>query len=119
MIVCPHHQETYLSPMIQTFAFMGAECWCPYCDHSAGLPFGDVERVDDTPELEKRYELYRVAAGEYLHAIGVRSCSRTTWPHGSGIAIPPDQLPEEEKQRLAAIRAKGWPKNVKAEDLAA
>lgn len=115
--VCDKHGD-YLVPMMHTFAFMGAELWCPFCGDTAGFPFG-AEAVDETPELRKRHDLYRKAVdrSEYLHAMGVRVCASTEWPRGSGKQVPPDELPDEEKQRLAVIRQNGWTFSQRAEDL--
>jgi len=116
--ICDSHDDDYVVPMIHTMAFMGAELWCPYCGHTAGWPFG-AERVEETEELTKRHDLYRTAVdkSEFLHAMGIRCCSGTTWPHGSGIIIKPEDLPEEEKQRLAEIRHLGWLYHRKAEEI--
>lgn len=99
MIICTNH-ETEI-PMIQTFAFMGAELWCPCCGNSTGFPFGDFNNIDSSEELELKQERMRAACSEYLHAMGIRYCSKTEY---KGNIISPRDLPDEEKQRLAEIR---------------
>lgn len=100
--ICSNHQE-YQVPLIWTFSFPGAEYWCPYCGYTAGM-FGAGERVARTPELEGRLMQYKEFSSEYLHAIGVRVCVGTTW---KGRIIHPDELPQEEKDRLNEV-VKNW-----------
>ncbi len=109
IIICPNHE--YQVPFISTMAFMGAEKWCPYCGHTTGI-FHDGKEVDATPELIKRQVDYREVSKDFIHAKGVTHCSLTTW---KGNAILPDQLPQEEKDRLAQIRGE-WKYNIKIEE---
>ena len=63
---------------------------------------------------EKKYmdKLYEKATKEYRHAMGVLVCASTEW---NGVQTKPEDLPQEEKDRLAKLRT--WKLNVKAEDL--
>lgn len=110
MKICSNHQD-YLVPLIWTYSWNGAEYWCPYCDSHNGML--DVE-VDHkfTEELEKRLKLYEKATEDYRHAMGVLVCASTEW---KGVQTKPQDLPQEEKDRLAKLR--NWELNVKAEDL--
>ena len=112
--ICPHHDD-YTMPLIWTFAFVGAEWWCAYCGHTLGM--WCEETTEPTMELVRRRERARKHYRLYLHAMGVRVCSRTTWPPGSGQMVKPEELPQEERDRLAEIRRTGWSENVKIEDL--
>lgn len=111
--VCKHHPE-YIVPLIWTFAFPGAEYWCPYCGVKGGM-LGTGISVDVTPELieaEKRYEEF---SSEFLHANGIKVCYTTNW---MGEQIDPNDLPQEEKDRLKSI-IENWQYEVKLENIPA
>lgn len=110
MKICSSHQD-YQVPLVSTMAWNYSEYWCPYCDKHEGM-MGAGENVGETEELEKRGELYKKATEEYRHAIGVLVCVSTEW---KGVQTKPEDLPQEEKDRLAKLRT--WKLNVKAEDL--
>jgi len=112
MKICYCHRN-YEVPLIYTFAWNGAEYWCPYCDKHEGMMEAG-EEVPETDELNKRLELYKEATKEYIHAVGVSVCISTKW---KGEQLKPDDLPDEEKIRLKKIREEGWKLNVKVEDL--
>ena len=101
MKICSNHQD-YKVPLIWTFAWNGSEYWCPYCDCHEGM-LGAGERVEETEELKKRLEFYEKVTKEYLHATGVKVCASTLW---KGEQTKPEDLPEEEKERLKKIREK-------------
>ena len=63
MIICEKHLE-YEVPLIFTFAFIGAEYWCPYCGNSSSM-FGAGGEVEETPELIKRLNAYKKYSSEY------------------------------------------------------
>ena len=113
IILCDKHWH-YQTPMIRTLAFMGAELWCPYCGNSTGWPFGEYAVEDVTEELKNRLAVYEVAARDYLLAYGIMTCVKTLW---EGQWIKPEDLPQAEKDRLAAIREKGWKTEQKAEEI--
>ena len=50
--ICENHPE-FEVPLIWTFAFNGAEYWCPYCGQNSGM-LGAGEDVEETPELKER-----------------------------------------------------------------
>ncbi len=112
MIICRNHIE-YQVPLIWTFAWNGAEYWCPYCGSHTGA-MGGGDKIEETEELKKRLELYEKATKEYINAIGVPTCVSTEW---EGVQTKPEDLPEEEKERLSKIRKEGWKLNIKVEDL--
>ena len=108
--ICAKHQD-YRVPLIWTFAFMGAEYWCPYCGF-AGSMLGSGIQVNESLELLKRKKAYEESTENYLHAQGTTYCSETKW---KGKYIKPRDLPQEEKDRLAKIREE-YKHNVKIED---
>ncbi len=101
--ICSGHQE-YQVPMIWTFAFPGAELWCPYCGHGTGSPFGDDVEVAYTDLLGDRQKAYKKFTEEFLDAVSTLSCSQTEW---KGEMIAPIDLPDEEKVRLKEI-SENW-----------
>jgi hypothetical protein len=109
--ICTSHKN-YKTPLIFTMAFSGAECWCPYCGMKADM-FGG-ENVPSTPELEERKVKYKKASSEYLHAFGVMYARYTEF---NGKDIRPEDLPQEEKERLQYIREGGWKYRVEIETL--
>ncbi len=112
MKICFSHRN-YEVPLIYTYSWAYNEYWCPYCDMHEGMMGAGVD-VTKTKELEDRLKLYKKATEEYMHAVGVSACSGTTW---KGEMIKPEDLPDEEKERLKKIREKGWKLNMKIEDL--
>ena len=97
--ICARHQD-YQVPLIYTFAFIHAEYWCPYCGFSGGM-FGSGIMVNESPKLIKRKKAYEESTKEYCYAQGTTYCSETKW---KGKFIKPEELPQEEKERLAKIR---------------
>lgn len=65
MKICSMH--TYHVPLIWTFAFRGAEWWCPYCGYTGGM-LGAGRNVKITRKLTDRLEKYKEMSKEYLHA---------------------------------------------------
>lgn len=113
--VCPWHLE-YPVPLIYTFAFRGAEYWCPFCQYKSGiLEAGEI--VELTPELEKRHDLFKAAALPYINAVGTLNCDRIEYPRGSGITMPPNELPAEVLEENARIVATGWKSGIIIEDV--
>ena len=112
MKICSSHRD-YEVPLIFTFAWNYNEYWCPYCDKHEGA-MGAGEEVEETTELKKRLKLYEEATKDYRHAMAMLVCSSTDW---KGVQTKPEDLPEEEKNRLKEVRKKGWKLNIKIEDL--
>lgn len=103
--VCPHHED-HLVSMIFTFAFVGAEYWCPYCGHTCGML--EAERQPLTQELLDQHEKYLVAYRPYIEAKSTLAATYVEYPEGSGKMINPRYLPEEELARLRKIIEEGW-----------
>lgn len=95
---CRHDDK--LIPLIWTFAFPGAEWWCPNCGQTYGM-FDGYHETEETPELVKLREDFEKGTEEYRHAIGVTHCSSMQW---EGKQIEYAELPVEEKKRLQKIR---------------
>lgn len=100
--VCSNHKN-YLTPLISTMAFRGAELWCPFCGQKSDFLGG--EDVTFTEELQNRKLAYKAKYTDYLHAHGVTYASLTEW---EGKDIEPCDLPQDEKDRLADLRKNGW-----------
>ncbi len=111
MRICSNHKD-YEVPLIWTFSWAYNEYWCPYCGGHWDM-FGG-EKSEEIDELKKRLELYKKATEEYQDAMGIAICESTEW---KGVQTKPEDLPEEEKERLSKIREKGWELNIKVEDL--
>lgn len=92
--ICTNHQD-YKTPLIWTFAFPGAEYWCPVCGQSSGM-LGAGINVEATPELKARTEAHLKEARGYLEAIYERTCDSMEY---EGKRITFAELPEHEKQR--------------------
>lgn len=111
--ICDNHPE-YQVPLIGTFAFMGAEYWCPYCGYNAGM-FGAGEFIEVGPEeleaLTTRHMKYIEISKEFLHATGTACCSSLVY---EGERMSPDELPAKEKNRLCKVR-EYWQYGIKAE----
>ena len=110
--VCSSHMETYVVPLIYTFAWNGSEFWCPFCNEHEGFMGAGLDVVE-TKELKNRAKLFSKATKEYIHAQAVSVCSKTTW---KGEMVLPKDLPDEEKARLQVVRNKGWALNQKLEE---
>ena len=95
--ICPYHQQKQ-TPLIWTYAFPGAEWWCPACGANFGM-FGEKQE-EATPELLKLKEELKEKTQEFLSARGTFSCSSLKW---KGERITPDKLPAEEIERRKKI----------------
>lgn len=96
-LICGSH-EYYQVPLIWTFAFPGWEYWCPYCGGGGGM-LGTGTRVQNTPELETRLNRYTDASKDFLKYNALLCCEKTKW---NDEWISPENLPQEEKDRLSA-----------------
>lgn len=97
MRICNNHDQEI--PLIPTYAFMGAEYWCPYCGANYGM-LGAGKIVNNTDELEGKLKKYRELSGEFLRAKGTQACDETKY---DGKWIKPAELPEEVKQQHQEI----------------
>lgn len=66
--ICPEHQNRE-TPLITTFAFPGAEYWCPHCGYICGM-FDGAPKVPTTPELEATAKADREKGLPYLRSLG-------------------------------------------------
>ena len=86
-------------PLIWTFAFPGAECWCPVCGYTSGC-LGAGKIVPVTPILEARLVEYEDLTREYLDARKTLVCSELMY---EGKRTKPQDLPKHEIERLTTI----------------
>ena len=96
--ICSDHRD-YEVPLISTFAFRGAEFWCPYCGTAEGM-FGAGENVKTTRQLEVRSEMWEQHTEEFLTARSQLVCSSLIW---KGKEIKPSELPQEEIDRCKQV----------------
>jgi hypothetical protein len=94
---CNRHDENV--KLEWTFAFPGAEYWCPYCGANYGMMgAGEIRELTFTERREMIK--YRKIGKEYLNAVSTFNCSYLEW---EGKRITPKELPKAEKQRLQKI----------------
>lgn len=91
-------------PLIWTFAFNGAEYWCPKCGKSSGM-LGAGHRIPFSAKLYHRRNNYERFTRHYLSAWGSLNCSKLYW---DGKLISPRDLPKEEIERLVQVTKEGW-----------
>lgn len=87
------------TPLIFTFAFPGAEYWCPYCGGLFDI-FGSGHKVEKTPELEKELTELTKSVKEYLSAKSTFCCESLMY---EGERIKPRDLPKHEIERRQNI----------------
>lgn len=61
--ICSNHEKEV--PLIWTFAFPGAEYWCPYCGFTGGM-LGSGELMNSTPELKRSLDEWKEKTKDYL-----------------------------------------------------
>lgn len=98
ILICSEHPDKAV-PLISTFAFPGAEFWCPHCGATYGFFWNWVEVVE-TKDLIKANKDWKKKSADYLDARSTLCCSTTEW---EGKMISPRDLPVEEKARLKKI----------------
>ena len=94
---CNRHDENV--QLVWTFAFMGAEYWCPYCGANFGmLGAGEIRELT----FAERREMikYRNIGKDYLDARSTLVCETLLW---EGKRIRPEDLPDEEKERIQSV----------------
>ena len=96
--ICSNDHDVEI-PLIWTFAFPRAECWCPVCDYTSGV-LGAGKIVPSTSELEARLVEYEGLTREYLDARKTLVCSELLY---EGKRIKPQDLPKHEIERLTTI----------------
>lgn len=101
--ICYNHQDEEQTPLIWTFAFPGAEYWCPYCGGRTGM-LGGGEDIESTKELEVRHRDYKKRSKKYLVANSKLFCSELLW---RGKWISPRDLTPRVREKLRET-AKSW-----------
>lgn len=96
--VCSNHSEKQI-PLIWTFAFPGAEYWCPYCGYTSGM-FGAGENVPLTPELKIAAKEWGKRGKEFLSARSSLVCDMLKY---KGKYIKPSELPKKEIEKRKKI----------------
>lgn len=109
MRVCEDHPD-YVVPLLWTFAFIGAEYWCPYCGYKSGMLGAGIE-VEETSILEERRQKYKESSKMFLRAMGRQIAVYTEY---KGQRIKPSELPGDEKEKDQAIIS-NWQYGVKIE----
>lgn len=109
ILICDNHYEDYQVPLIYTFAFIGAEYWCPFCGYVGGM-FGSVKRVPVTEKLIGRRSIYKEYAKAMLSACGSLVCCGMELNKGM---IEPKDYPEEMEKELDEM-AGSWVYKIKA-----
>lgn len=94
MRICNNH-DGIIVPILSTFAFMGAEYWCPHCGANYGF-FNGCEKVEDTPEMIATMKKYKELSREFLDAKSTQACDSLMH---EGKRISPEDLPDEIKQK--------------------
>lgn len=104
ILICADHQD-YPVAVMHTFAFRGAEYWCPYCGKAYGTFDPGIIGGEPLPSVLDRAEKYSNATRNYL---GARATLAASYVHFEGKRIQPGELPAEEKKRLNDLVAQGW-----------
>ena len=112
ILICENH-KAYPTPLLSTMAFRHCELWCPFCGRKLGMFDGGTD-TEWTQQLQDRHDKYKENYSEYLHACGLTYAVGTMW---KGERVHPDDLPDEEKERLKNIRENGWKEKIKSADL--
>lgn len=107
--ICYCHSD-YEVPLIWTFAFPGAEYWCPYCGHAAGM-MGAGTDVNFTEKLAGRKAIYEKYSAAFRNAKGTLTCSSTEL---NGGRIKPEDMPENVIKEIREFAKKAWNYNIKA-----
>jgi hypothetical protein len=94
---CNQHEENV--QLVWTFAFPGAEYWCPFCGYTSGM-MGAGEYRELTFAERREMVKYRHIGDEYLSARSAACCSELKW---EGKWIKPDDLPDHEKERIQKV----------------
>lgn len=69
--ICREHENEI--PLIWTFAFDGAEYWCPYCGQNYGM-LGAGIKIEETEELKKAAKYWKKKTNQFLQAQSTLSC---------------------------------------------
>ena len=104
--ICVHHR--YRVPLLWTFAFPGAEYWCPYCGHTHGM-LGAGDSVPVTEELLDRRDAYEEFCADYLLAQASTYCHSMTI---DDVEYKREDIPEKNLEIFALAR-KNWKYRIK------
>lgn len=99
MKICGKHPERP-TPLIWTFAFQGAECWCPYCGYRGGM-FNGCPSVKATDALRVVAAEDEARAKPFLTAVASLSCGRLLFESGwvTPADLPPEQIEAYRRTR--------------------
>lgn len=101
--ICYNHQDKEQTPLIWTFAFPGAEYWCPYCGNQTGM-LGGGDDVGYTKELSERLKHYTKLSKDYLKARGSMIAAAIRY---RGKWVQFEDLPEKRRAKLKE-QATSW-----------
>ncbi len=101
--ICRNHQDKEETPLIETFAFNGAEYWCPACGTTGGM-MGAGELVPFTWWLHNRLIKYKKKSSRFLSARSSLICSELKY---KGEWITPKELPERSRNYRKSV-VKNW-----------
>ncbi len=108
--ICRSHSD-YQVPLIYTFAFNGAEYWCPYCGINEGM-MGAGTNVVGTEKLMGREAIYKDHSESFIDARSALICS--------GMKLENRELKKENEDIPPILKdkfrelAKSWVYNIKA-----
>lgn len=109
--VCKNHRDERETQLIDTWAFNGAEYWCPYCDYIGGF-LGAGERVPQTEHLKLQHEEDVAYTKEYLKAETTLICKGMKI---DGVMTPRKDFPPEIIENAKAVIAAYVPLKEKEE----
>ncbi len=94
---CDRHEKNV--QLVWTFAFPGAEYWCPYCGATSGMMGAGEYRNLTFSECREMIK-YRHIGDDFLDARSTSVCSSMMW---EGKRISPHDLPDHEKKRIQEV----------------
>lgn len=95
---CRRHRDEKVVPLIWTFAFHGAEYWCPYCGMNYDMFGGVRESADD--ELEQSLKEWTERTRSFLGARSALVCDLIRY---KGKTMKPSELPPKVLERYKRI----------------
>ena len=101
--ICSYHRGKEETPLIWTFAFNGAEYWCPACGMNEGM-LGAGINIPSTKVLRNRLARYKQRSRTFLTANGRLICAQLKY---KGEWIKFEELPQKSKTYWIN-RAKEW-----------
>lgn len=101
--ICSRHQDKEETPLIWTFAFNGAEYWCPACGCNEGM-MGAGDNIAWTKILQNRGDKYKKKSRPFLNARSALVCSSMRI---NGESRTFDSLPPQT-QSYYKNKAKSW-----------